>query len=173
MSSTKAQYTILHTKEFTEEQKGIFEEMLNKELQREAQGAYRKRELKWLALLNEEGAMVSGLVYKIYKKKSIVYLKSLVTDINHRCQGHASKLLDYLQERVAGTRQILLYCDPCRVGFYKKRGAQNFKKRRFNKLLRDIKGMPAECLTMEFPKTNPGEMKGKQQKPKEVGAAGA
>jgi len=167
-----SKFTILHTKEFTNDQKSIFEDMLNKELQREAAAAYRKPELKWLALMNENGDMVSGLVYKIYKKKKIVYLKSLVTDINHRCHGHASRLLAYLEEKVAGSRQILFYCDPCRVPFYKKRGAQNFKKRKFNKLLRDIKGMPAECLTMEFPKTNPGEMKGKQQE-KEVGAAGA
>jgi len=172
MSSTTAQLRVLHTKEFTDDQKYIFEDMLNKELQREACSAYRKPELKWLALINEDGDMVSGLVYKIYKKQRIVYLKSLVTDANHRCKGHASRLLDYLQEKVAGGRQILFYCDPCRVPFYKKRGAQNFKKRKFNKLLRDIKGMPAECLTMQFAKTTPGEMKGKQNT-KEVGAAGA
>eukprot|EP00492_Amphilonche_elongata_P003342 TRINITY_DN3656_c0_g1_i1.p1 TRINITY_DN3656_c0_g1~~TRINITY_DN3656_c0_g1_i1.p1 ORF type:complete len:117 (-),score=5.55 TRINITY_DN3656_c0_g1_i1:236-586(-) len=90
-------------------------------------------------------------------------------DSEHRCQGHASRLLSYLQERVAGSRQILFFCDPVRVPFYKKRGARNFKKRKFNKALRDIKGMPAECLTMEFPKATPSELKGKPKRQRPPG----
>jgi len=165
--------TILHTKEFSNEQKVFFEALLNKELHAGAAREYRKADLKWLAFLNDEGVIVSGLVYKIYKKQQMVYLKSLVTNADFRCKGYASRLLDYLQDNVAGTRQILFYCDPCRVPFYKHRGALNFKKRKFKKLLRDIKCMPEECLTMEFPKTNPGEIRKGKQTQKKIGAAGA
>merc|ERR1719242_696253 len=89
------------------------------------------------------------MAYKLHKKKKIVYLKSLATDKTARCRGYASFLINYFKEKVAQEKAIFLFCDPDRVAFYKKRGAFNFKKRKFRKILREYR-VPENCVTMQF-----------------------
>merc|ERR1719499_607193 len=91
---------------------------------------------------------------KFTKKKKVIYLKSLVTAENHRCQGYASKLICHLVENVAGSREILFFCDPNRVEFYKRRGAVTLPRKKFRKVLPEY-WMPQQCKTMKFPKTKP------------------
>lgn len=158
MSSTKSsslKLKIIHTKEFTtNDLKETFEKLLNSCLRSEEFQCYRKPELKWLALVDEEGAMVSGLVYRIYKKQRVVYLKSLATSVDHRCKGYASYLISYFQRNIVQTKEVFLFCDPERVAFYKKRGARTMGKRKFAKAMPTRYRVPESCICMKFEKVS-------------------
>jgi N-acetylglutamate synthase-like GNAT family acetyltransferase len=153
INSSSLKLKIIHTKEFTTDAlKTTFENLLNSCLRSEEYHCYRKPELKWLALIDEEGNMVSGLVYRVYKKQKLVYLKSLATSVDHRCKGYASYLISYFQRNVVQSKEVYLFCDRERVAFYKRRGAKTTGKKKFNKRLPTRYRIPESCVCMKFEK---------------------
>eukprot|EP00494_Astrolonche_serrata_P025981 UN26242 len=88
--------------------------------------------MKWIGLANNEGVIVSALIYKVFKRRKVIYLNQLATHPDHRENGYATRLLNFFvkQSRQNGSKkEILFYCDEERVPFYQRRGAVLLKEK--------------------------------------------
>merc|ERR1740123_222629 len=90
----------------------------------------------------------SAIVYKYIRRHGIVYLISLATHPDHRCQGFASDLLDFFLENInqQTRKEVWFFCDPERVGFYRNRGAVLMKKKAFRKKIKDTVRGSMVCM---------------------------
>jgi hypothetical protein len=83
---------------------------------------------RFVGVLTENGNLASVLIYR--SLKNTFYLVELATHPEHRRQGHATILMDILKD-LQSTKDVVFFCDPERVAFYKKRGGVVVKRRAF------------------------------------------
>jgi len=140
-------YEIIHTKQFTKAQKLEFNNIMNQSL---LDAKADTMNCQWLGLM-VDGILRSAIVYKHMRRQGLVYLISLATHPDHRCQGFATDLLDFFIANVnqATKKEVWFFCDPERVGFYKNRGAVTMKKKYFKRKIQvRVQGA---CVAMRFP----------------------
>jgi len=107
---------------------------------------------KFIGIVTAEKKLASVLLYQ--KIKDVYYLNELATHPDFRRQGHATMLIEALTTGVNQTdKDILFFCDPNRVAFYKKRGAANMKRKKFKKKIRNVR-VPDKCICMKLEFSN-------------------
>lgn len=143
----KINYEIIHTKQFTRQQKLEFHEIMNQSL---FDAKADTMNCQWLGLM-KDGILRSAIVYKHIRRQGLVYLISLATHPDHRRQGFATDLLEFFIANVnqSSRKEIWFFCDPERVRWYKNRGAVIMKKKHFKRKIQVR--VHGACVSMKFP----------------------